>query len=235
MPLRRSRVDALDVIAYTDGIATLDLVVSSGTYVRSIADALGGHCVALRRTEVGPFSVAGGRRERVIPLDDALGRIGLTVAEAEDERRRKAASDRTQRTRRAARRQRLAQSRRHGEGRRLQRSRRGELASRPGRFRPRPAHPGRSADEDRAPAGAARTPAAGRRDRHVRRRPPRPSQRHPGGDRLRPRADGDHVRPAPADRARQRRRADHDARATAGAARRGRGRGDAGRVVHDRS
>ena len=47
----------LDVIAYADGIATLDLRVSSGTYVRSIADALGGHCVALRRTEVGPFSV----------------------------------------------------------------------------------------------------------------------------------------------------------------------------------
>ena len=67
MPLRRSRVDALDVIAYTDGIATLDLRVSSGTYVRSIADALGGHCVALRRTEVGPFSVAEADAERVIP------------------------------------------------------------------------------------------------------------------------------------------------------------------------
>jgi tRNA pseudouridine55 synthase len=57
MPRRRSTVHALDVIAYTDGRATLDLRVSSGTYVRSIADALGGHCAALRRTEVGPFSV----------------------------------------------------------------------------------------------------------------------------------------------------------------------------------
>ena len=65
MPLRRSRVDALDVIAYTAGIATLDLRVSSGTYVRSIADALGGHCVALRRTEVGPFSVGEAERKRV--------------------------------------------------------------------------------------------------------------------------------------------------------------------------
>jgi tRNA pseudouridine55 synthase len=37
---------------------TLDLRVSSGTYVRSLAIALGGHCVTLRRTEVGPFSVA---------------------------------------------------------------------------------------------------------------------------------------------------------------------------------
>ena len=58
MPLRRSTVRALDVIAYRDGVVTLDLTVSSGTYVRAIADALGGHCVALRRLEVGPFSVA---------------------------------------------------------------------------------------------------------------------------------------------------------------------------------
>jgi tRNA pseudouridine55 synthase len=57
MPLRRSTVRALDVIAYGDGVVTLDLMVSSGTYIRAIADALGGHCVSLRRTEVGPFSV----------------------------------------------------------------------------------------------------------------------------------------------------------------------------------
>jgi len=94
MPLRRSQVDALDVIAYTEGIATLDLRVSSGTYVRSIADALGGHCVALRRTEVGPFTVAEADAERVLSLEDALGRIGLTLAEAEDERRRKSLRDR---------------------------------------------------------------------------------------------------------------------------------------------
>jgi tRNA pseudouridine55 synthase len=63
MPVRRSTVHALDVIAYTgdpDAVdsVTLDLRVSSGTYVRAIATALGGHCRALRRTEVGPFSVA---------------------------------------------------------------------------------------------------------------------------------------------------------------------------------
>jgi tRNA pseudouridine55 synthase len=58
MPLRRSTVQALDLVAYDDGIATLDLSVTSGTYIRAIADALGGHCVSLRRTEVGPFSVA---------------------------------------------------------------------------------------------------------------------------------------------------------------------------------
>jgi tRNA pseudouridine55 synthase len=76
MPLRRSRVDALDVIAYRDGIATLDLRVSSGTYVRAIAEALGGHCATLRRTEVGPFSVEEADPERLVPPEDALERIG---------------------------------------------------------------------------------------------------------------------------------------------------------------
>jgi len=62
MPLRRSLVHTLDVIAYSgDATATsavrLELHVSSGTYVRSIAHALGGHCRTLRRTAVGPFSI----------------------------------------------------------------------------------------------------------------------------------------------------------------------------------
>ena len=58
MPLRRSTVHALDVVTYGHGRVTLDLTVSSGTYIRAIADALGGHCATLRRIEVGPFSVA---------------------------------------------------------------------------------------------------------------------------------------------------------------------------------
>jgi len=65
MPVRRSVVHALDVIAYTGDAVTLDLRVSSGTYVRAIADALGGHCRSLRRTEVGPFSVS----DAVAPAD----------------------------------------------------------------------------------------------------------------------------------------------------------------------
>jgi len=74
MPLRRSRVDALDVVGYTGDTVTLDLRVGSGTYVRALAAALGGHCRTLRRTEVGPFSVeeAG---PRVIPVDEALARL----------------------------------------------------------------------------------------------------------------------------------------------------------------
>jgi tRNA pseudouridine55 synthase len=74
MPLRRSRVDALDVVEHTGDTVTLDLRVGSGTYVRAIAAVLGGHCRTLRRSEVGPFSVdeAG---PRVIPTDEALARL----------------------------------------------------------------------------------------------------------------------------------------------------------------
>jgi tRNA pseudouridine55 synthase len=58
MPIRRSTVYALDVVDRSETSVTLDLRVSSGTYVRSIAAALGGHCRTLRRTEVGPFTIA---------------------------------------------------------------------------------------------------------------------------------------------------------------------------------
>ena len=75
MPLRRSRVDALDVIAYTGEEVRLDLRVSSGTYIRAIADALGGHCRTLRRLEIGPFLVDEADPGRFIAVDEALARL----------------------------------------------------------------------------------------------------------------------------------------------------------------
>jgi tRNA pseudouridine55 synthase len=75
MPMRRSRVDALDVITYAGDTVRLDLRVSSGTYVRAIADALGGHCRTLRRTEIGPFTIDEVDPERFIPPDEALARL----------------------------------------------------------------------------------------------------------------------------------------------------------------
>lgn len=66
MPLRRSVVRSLDVLARTENTVRLDLRVSSGTYVRSIAAALGGHCTTLRRTEVGPFEIS-----EAVPVDHA--------------------------------------------------------------------------------------------------------------------------------------------------------------------
>jgi tRNA pseudouridine55 synthase len=76
MPVRAMHVHRLALRQYEGGVATLDLLVGSGTYVRSIADALGGHCAALRRTEVGPFRVEEADPTRVILLGDALARLG---------------------------------------------------------------------------------------------------------------------------------------------------------------
>jgi tRNA pseudouridine55 synthase len=73
MPMRRSSVHELVLLDYDAGVAHLDLSVSSGTYVRAIADALGGHCTALRRTEVGPFDVADADETRIVPPSEALG------------------------------------------------------------------------------------------------------------------------------------------------------------------
>ena len=81
MPVRRSTVHALDVIAYTGETVKLDVRVSSGTYIRSLAIALGGHCLTLRRTEVGPFSVEGAvepalfTAERLLAEADVLERV----------------------------------------------------------------------------------------------------------------------------------------------------------------
>jgi tRNA pseudouridine55 synthase len=75
MPTRRSRIGALDVITYNGGEVRLDLRVSSGTYVRAVADTLGGHCRTLRRLEIGPFSVDEADPDRFIPPDEALARL----------------------------------------------------------------------------------------------------------------------------------------------------------------
>ena len=75
MPTRVMRIHGLELLSYEQGVAALDLRVGSGTYVRSIADALGGHCVTLRRTEIGPFSVTEADETRVVPLEDAVARL----------------------------------------------------------------------------------------------------------------------------------------------------------------
>ena len=80
MPLRRSTVYELTLVDYSEGVATVDLRVSSGTYVRAIADALGGHCRSLRRLAVGPFSVDEADPLTVIPAADALVRLATAVS-----------------------------------------------------------------------------------------------------------------------------------------------------------
>jgi tRNA pseudouridine55 synthase len=75
LPTRTRRIHELELVSFVNGIAQLDLLVGSGTYVRSIADALGGHCVTLRRTEIGPFRVDEADETRVVPFEDALARV----------------------------------------------------------------------------------------------------------------------------------------------------------------
>ncbi len=75
MPTRVMRIHELELVSYADGIVALDLLVGSGTYIRSIADRLGGHCVTLRRTEIGPFSVDEADEERVLALEETLLRL----------------------------------------------------------------------------------------------------------------------------------------------------------------
>ena len=83
MPLRRSTVYGLAALSSTgsdDAVAAvrLELHVSSGTYVRAIAEALGGHCTTLRRTAVGPFGIdeaADVESALLMPVSTALGRL----------------------------------------------------------------------------------------------------------------------------------------------------------------
>jgi len=75
MPVRRTTVHELLLEHYADGLVRLDLLVSSGTYVRSLAGALDGHCRTLRRIEIGPFSVGEADPEHVIAPDEALARL----------------------------------------------------------------------------------------------------------------------------------------------------------------
>jgi len=75
MPVRTMNVHELRLDEYEGGVARLDLLVSSGTYVRAIAEVLGGHCASLRRTEIGPFRVEEADPERIIDPDEALSRL----------------------------------------------------------------------------------------------------------------------------------------------------------------
>jgi tRNA pseudouridine55 synthase len=66
MPIRRSTIHELRVVRYEPPLVALDLKVSSGTYIRAIADHLGGHCRTIRRTAVGPFGVEDADEENVL-------------------------------------------------------------------------------------------------------------------------------------------------------------------------
>jgi tRNA pseudouridine55 synthase len=76
MPMRRTTIHALDLLEYDGGVARLGVHISSGGYVRALAEALGGHCVSLHRTHVGPFDVGDADPQRIVPPDEALAALG---------------------------------------------------------------------------------------------------------------------------------------------------------------
>ena len=79
MPTRRTTVYELELDEYEEPLARLSMQLSSGGYVRAIAEALGGHCVDLRRTDVGPFDVAEADPQRIIPPTRPLRPCHVTV------------------------------------------------------------------------------------------------------------------------------------------------------------
>jgi tRNA pseudouridine55 synthase len=75
MPMRRTSVRGLDLVDFDGRVALIHVHVGSGGYVRAIAEALGGHCRSLRRTDVGPFSVGDADPEQILAPDDALAAL----------------------------------------------------------------------------------------------------------------------------------------------------------------
>lgn len=71
---REVTVSSIELLRWVPPVATIDAVVSAGTYIRAIArdlgERLGGvaHCSALRRVAIGPF-----RTEDAIPLERLTG------------------------------------------------------------------------------------------------------------------------------------------------------------------
>jgi tRNA pseudouridine55 synthase len=79
MPTRLSTVHELEILRFEPPDLVLDLRVSSGTYVRSIAGVLGGHCTSLRRTEVGPFRIEDADEQRLLPPEAAVSHLPSRV------------------------------------------------------------------------------------------------------------------------------------------------------------
>jgi tRNA pseudouridine55 synthase len=93
MPVRTSEVYEARIVELELPEVELALHVSSGTYVRAIADMLGGHCRSLRRTAVGPFRVEDAAEDIVLEPRAALPH--LPHVELDDADARRVASGRT--------------------------------------------------------------------------------------------------------------------------------------------
>jgi tRNA pseudouridine55 synthase len=72
VPEREVVVHRFEELARDGDRVELLIECSAGTYVRSLVTELGGYCLALRRTRIGPFDVADADPTRVLGLGDAL-------------------------------------------------------------------------------------------------------------------------------------------------------------------
>jgi tRNA pseudouridine55 synthase len=76
LPPRLVTVHRAELLSADGDEAEYEIECSSGTYVRSlIADLGDAYCTELRRTAIGPFTVAEADEAKPIPLADALARL----------------------------------------------------------------------------------------------------------------------------------------------------------------
>jgi tRNA pseudouridine55 synthase len=88
LPERTVHVHRFEQLWRRDDRAAFAIECSAGTYVRSLVADLGdAYCETLRRTAIGPFSVADADPARVVPLADALGFLPAVRLEGDDARR----------------------------------------------------------------------------------------------------------------------------------------------------
>ncbi len=88
LPERKVTVHAFDEIARDGDRRTFAIRCSAGTYVRSLVADLGdAYCEELRRTAIGPFSVADADPERIVPLGEALDFLPEARLAGEEARR----------------------------------------------------------------------------------------------------------------------------------------------------
>lgn len=75
IPAREVEVYNLKILDIRGDEVDIDVSCSAGTYIRAIARDCGGHLTALRRTEVGKFTIDQASEEKIIPLGEAVNGI----------------------------------------------------------------------------------------------------------------------------------------------------------------
>ena len=72
IPAREVEVYELKILAIRGDEVDIDVTCSAGTYIRAIARDCGGHLTALRRIEVGKFTIDQASEDQIIPMGEAV-------------------------------------------------------------------------------------------------------------------------------------------------------------------